>query len=214
MMIEQMMDSNEKILWRGQPDRFTYVIGSPGFILFALMWGAFDLTFLFLLSGASSGLEGATEAPSFSLFMLFFFIVHMTPVWIAIFGPIYRFFSWNVIDYVLTDRRIYIVSGLIGRDIQNIELYEISNLSVDVGWIESLREVGTVRLTPDSGNSNSRSSVRGLRLKHIEDPYLVYKQIKQLSLDVTTDHQYPNAYRPAENPGYQTQYRKEDSFFK
>lgn len=205
-MIEQMMDSNEKILWRGQPDRLTYTIGNPGYILFAFIWGIFDLTILSMFIKVPFQMQEFNEIPQISLFAVVFFIFHMMPVWGAIFGPIYRFFAWNVMEYVLTDKRIYMVSGLIGRDIQNVELYEITQLSVDVGWIEAIRQVGTVRLTPDSGNSNTRSSVRGLRLSHIEDPYAVYKQIKQLSLDVTTDHQYPNAYRPAENPGYQTRY--------
>lgn len=210
-MIEQMIDSNEKILWRGQPDRLTYAIGSPGFLLFALIWGVFDLTFLSLFFKAPFSSQEIGLPSQVNVFAFLFFLVHMSPVWAAIFGPIYRFFAWNVVEYVLTDKRIYMVSGLIGRDIQNVELYEITQLSVDVGWIEAIRQVGTVRLTPDSGSPNSRSSVRGLRLSYIEDPYRIYKQIKQLSLDVTTDHQYPNAYRPEENPGYQTRYGRSDS---
>jgi hypothetical protein len=43
--------------------------------------------------------------------------------------------------------------------------------------------------------------------KAIENPYAVFKQLKQVSMDIRTDIQYPNQYRPEDNPGYKTKYR-------
>jgi hypothetical protein len=44
----------------------------------------------------------------------------------------------------------------------------------------------------------------------IEDPYQVFKLVKQTSLDIKTDINYPNALRPETNPGYQTKYERKE----
>lgn len=225
-MLEKLIDHNERILWQGKPNKLLYVIGSPGIYLFAIVWGVFDYFFInAFMSGMS--MSAPTEfAPSggfgffgggLQTFFSLFFIVHLAPVWFAILSPIYRFFSWYNIEYALTDKRIYLVSGIFGRDIVNIELRDIQNLSVDVNPIENIFHLGTIQLTPDMGEqytANRRKISFGHRFKHIENPYEVYHQVKRVSLDVFTDQMYPNKYRPDENPGYQTKYhdhREHDS---
>lgn len=202
-----MIEQNEKILWRGKPDKLIYSIGSPFFYIFAFIWGLVDIGFisLFLLAG-----EGSFDGPP-KFFLLPFFMLHMTPVWIAIIGPIYRFFASSKVEYLLTDKRIYIKSGLIGADIRSLELYEVQNLSVDVGLLEKMRGTGTVLLTANANNgSRNGSSPWKNKLLHIKDPYEVYKLIQRVSLDVTTDYQFPNAYRPGENTGYATRYNPQN----
>ncbi|MDR1494346.1 MAG: hypothetical protein LBT05_16755 [Planctomycetaceae bacterium] len=44
------------------------------------------------------------------------------------------------------------------------------------------------------------------RFSGIENPYDVFRRIKEVSVDVKTDWNYPNANRPETNPGYQTKY--------
>lgn len=204
-MIDQMLDSNEQILWRGKPNRTLYTIGSPAFYIFAFIWALIDVSIFGAMILGGMHKEGGV----FFILMCLFFMLHMTPVWIAILAPIYRFFSWKAIDYVVTTKRVYMQSGLIGSDITSLEYPEIGNLTVDVGVLEKLKGVGTVQLTPDvsTGSGKRRRTHKGSRLKHIQDPYAVYKMIKQISLDVSTDYQYPNAYRPNANTGYQTQYQ-------
>lgn len=215
-MLEKIIDHNERILWQGKPNKLLYVIGSPGIYIFALLWGAFDFffihTFMAGMSGASdfasSGPEGFGFFGGLKMFFSLFFLLHLAPVWIAIFSPIYRFFSWHNIEYALTDKRVYLVSGIFGRDIVNIELRDIQNLTVNVNPIENMFQLGTIQLTPDhtSYSSSGRAHHYGHRLKYIQEPYEVYHQIKRVSLDVFTDQMYPNKYRPDENPGYQTRY--------
>ncbi|MDO4789327.1 MAG: PH domain-containing protein [Johnsonella sp.] len=206
-MIERMIEQDESVLWSGKPDKLIYSIGSPFFYIFALIWGAVDTGFIFLFMLAG---EGAVEGPP-TVFLIPFFILHMTPVWIAILGPIYRFFSSSKVEYLLTNKRIYIKSGLIGADIRSLELYEVQNLSVDVGLLEKMRGAGTILLTANAHNSSRNSSSPWKnKLLHISDPYEVYKLIQRVSLDVTTDYQFPNAYRPEENRGYTTRYNPQN----
>jgi len=202
-MIRDMMDSNEYQLWEGKPEKVTYIIGNPVMYVVALVWGAFDFAFIGLMFGVGGGLP-----MGFGLFMVPFFLLHLMPVWIAVGGPIYRAINWNYIQYILTDKRIYIQSGVIGRDINVVEFTDISEPEVNVGLIEKLRGCGTIRLTPSfyrNSRGNQQRSNKGALL-HIEDPYNVYKRIKQMSVDIKSDIHYPNALRPGENPGYNTKY--------
>jgi hypothetical protein len=57
----------------------------------------------------------------------------------------------------------------------------------------------------------SRSNDNGTRalynvFRAIENPYEVFKAIKQVSLDIKTDMNYPNDLRPEDNQGYKTKY--------
>jgi len=205
-MIRSMLDINERLVWEGKPDRVTYVIGQPFLYVFALIWGAFDSIFIVAFaSGEGFG--------SMGFFIVPFFLLHLAPVWIAIFGPIYRFINWNYIEYAITDKRIYIASGIIGRDIKLVEFAQVREPSVRVGLIEKLRNCGTIRLTPFSRTDNSGNNTLSMQagaLLHVSDPYGVFKRIKQMSLDIQTDISYPNAMRPEENPGYNTKYTPDD----
>lgn len=201
-MIRQMLDTNEYPVWEGKPEKLTYIIGHPGLYFFALLWGAFDFTFIrmFFFSDTTFG---------FGFFLVPFFALHLMPVWIAVGGPIYRAINWNYIEYVLTEKRVYIQSGVIGRDINVVEFTDIREPEVNVGLIEKLRGCGTIRLTPQvytHHNGNRRSISKGALL-HVEDPYTVYKRIKQMSVDIKSDIYYPNALRPEDNPGYNTRYK-------
>ena len=112
---------------------------------------------------------------------------------------------WGAFD----SRRIYIESGMIGRDVKIIEFSDVHEPEVNVGVIEKLRDCGSVRLSPGvySNNGGRRGTSTRTTLAHIADPYRVYKIIKQMALDIKSDILYPNALRPDENPGYDTKYR-------
>ena len=64
---------------------------------------------------------------------------------------------------------------------------------------EKMRNVGSVIITTSSGNVVS--------LYSIASPYELYKTINKVYMDVRSDIAYPNAYRPAQNPGYHTEYK-------
>ncbi|NLW88177.1 MAG: PH domain-containing protein [Clostridiaceae bacterium] len=205
-MIRSMLDINEHIIWEGKPDRVTYVIGQPFMYLIALVWGAFDSIFIFAFTREDG-------FGSMGFFIIPFFLLHLLPVWIAIIGPFYRFIHWNYIEYAITDKRIYIASGIIGRDVKLVEFSQVREPSVRVGLIEKLRNCGTVRLTPFSRVAHSGNTVVSTQagaLLHVPEPYEVFKRVKHMSLDIQTDIAYPNAMRPEDNPGYRTKYDPDD----
>lgn len=151
---------------------------------------------------------GGMFGRSFSLFPIIPLLIFIVIAGAFIIMPIRRIIESFKVNYYVTDLRVYIESGIIGRDIQNIEYREISKLNVNVGILGKLFNRGTIALTPDKNYSDGDGSytVRGIRLIGVEKPYELYKLIKNNSLDVTTDQQYPNAYRPDKNPGYNTRF--------
>lgn len=201
-MIRELLDSGENIIWEGKPDKITYVIGHPIVYIVAFLWFAFDMFFVFAVS--------STGAPSeFAWFLVPFLLFHLMPVWIAIGGVFYRLINWKYKNYVITHKRIYMESGVIGRDVKTITYSDIHEPEVRVGLVERLRDCGSINLTPSSAtrNSGNQTTYSRTMLQHISDPYTVYKLIKQMSLDISSDIEYPNALRPEENPGYNTEYR-------
>ncbi|MDU5467930.1 MAG: PH domain-containing protein [Peptoniphilus harei] len=198
-MIDKIIDDNENILWRGKPNAFLYIVGNPSIYLIAIIWGLFDFFFISSFFREFTFMHG---------FFIIFFIIHLFPVWFAILMPIYRIFNYGTIEYAITDKRVYISQGFFGRDVNNYEHRELTNLKVNVNFMENIKGLGTIILAYNGEEGNSSYSFKADNNKFIsiEDPYDVYKLLKKVSLDVATDQAYPNAYRPEENTGYNTKY--------
>lgn len=213
-MLERIKSSNETVLWYDKTNRFLYAMVSPILLLFVIGWVGIDLAIYFFTRdiGEVAGTitqNGVSRPATFpaNLFIIGFLILHSLPFWITVTLMIVRFIASKNVEYMMTDLRLYLVSGIFGKDVTNIEYREIKNLTVNVSPLENMLGLGTIILTPDSVSSDGGVARRGIRMKHIKNPYDVYKKIKELSLDVTTDQYYPNALRPSDNPGYQTKYK-------
>ncbi|MDU3009876.1 MAG: PH domain-containing protein [Peptoniphilus harei] len=200
-MIEKIIDDNENILWRGKPNAFLYIVGNPSIYLIAIIWGLFDFFFISSFFREFTFING---------FFIIFFIIHLFPVWFAILMPIYRIFNYGTIEYAITDKRVYISQGFFGRDVNNYEHRELTNLKVNVNFMENIKGLGTIILAynGEEGNSSYSFKADANKFISIEDPYGVYKLLKKVSLDVATDQAYPNTYRPKENEGYNTKYKR------
>lgn len=211
------IDDNEKILWQGKPHKFMYLFNGFSILafLFFIVWATIFIGVgknFFMFSSEFRNLPAMSPenmfGRSFSLFSLIPVLIFVVIAGTFIIIPIKRLIESFKVNYYITDLRIYIESGIIGRDIQSIEYKEINKLNVNVDLLGKLFNRGTIALTPDQTYSNRDNyyTIRGIRLIGVENPYAVYKLIKNNSLNVTTDQQYPNAYRPDKNPGYNTRF--------
>ncbi len=207
------IDDNEKIIWEGKPSKLMYFFNGFNiiFFIFVIVW---LLVFTSIWSGFSifSGefrevAQGSFFERQFDMFMLIPFIVFLAFASVFILGPIRRFIESFKVKYYITDLRVYIESGIIGRDIQNIEYKEINKLNVNVGILGKMLNRGTISLTPDESyySGDTRYIRSGIKLIGVETPYELYKLLKKNALDVTTDQQYPNVLRPDKNTGYNTE---------
>jgi uncharacterized membrane protein YdbT with pleckstrin-like domain len=195
-MIKDMFDPGEDLIWEGKPDRLAYIIGKPLYYLIMLiMLAGYVFLSYMLTKQVGSTIDMKTEV-NFAITVVVFIYVIM---------PIYRAINWRYVKYAVTTKRVYFTSGIIGRDINVLDYTAVSSPEVNVGFIDKLRNCGTVRLNPKN-RSEMKMAASKVAFEHIPDAYNVYKMIKQLSLDIKSDIYYPNALRPEENEGYNTKY--------
>jgi len=194
---ESVREPDETILWQGRPLFWPFVLHSIPFLAFGIFWGAFD----FGLVGAASA---NTTKPTSGMLLLFFLVIHSLPLWGSLAYCAYVVLVQGNTVYAYTNRRLMMRGGVIGTSFKSIDYDRIQELDVSVGIIDRLFNVGTVRAF--CGATTSKGARVYDRFVSIPDPYEVYRGIKGVEVDVKTDWNYPNALRPASNPGYKTAY--------
>ena len=191
--LNDILFEGEQVLWEGKPNKFCYIWRTSGALLpFAIIWLLFDAFFIGVT--VSTGATG-----EMFWFLLLFFGFHLMPVWICAGKFIKANAEYKNVVYAITDKRVIIRTGVIGVDFDSINYTDISKIKADVSVIESIFSVGSVFISTSSGEMACIASVK--------DPYKVAKMLNKVFLDVHSDIQYPNAYRPTENHGYNSQYR-------
>ncbi|MBR3645319.1 MAG: PH domain-containing protein [Lachnospiraceae bacterium] len=202
--IRGMINPNEKILWESRPDIKCFILESifNPLLPFAVLWGAIDL---FALSQMMDMMDASIG--------FIFILLHMAPVWIYLLGVITTTMRHKKIEYIITDRAIYVSGGLITFNVEMKPLAELSHVNIHRGLFDQYLGVGDVNIicshsnmsqTYNSGNHNAHHS---LNICDIPDYENVFKLIQSLQTDIYSDTMYPNEYRPSSNPGYNTQYQ-------
>lgn len=199
----QILNADEKILWEGAPQLAPFVVKTFAVIPFGLLFLSFSVFWMF--SAASGG------APIF--FTLFGLPFVLTGLGMS-FTPLYPLLVHKKIHYVITDKRIIIQGGLIGRDYEVVDFDKIQSSYVTVGIADKLFGHNSGSILIDAGRMKSRGENGGsashpYAFNSITDPYKVFEFFKKVSFDVKTDIEYPNQLRPANNPGYSTGYTPE-----
>jgi hypothetical protein len=197
---EAIKELDETILWIGKPAFVPFIVQGIPFLLFGLMWGAFDL--FFLMNILKSGFGGM------NWFLIPFMLLHLFPFYGSILNMFRLVLVYPNVNYAITTKRIMIRSGFFGIDFKAVDFDKIQNMEVNVGPLEKLFSVGSIKIF----SGETMSSKNGMRsmydtFKAIDNPYGVFKQLKQVSMDIRSDIQYPNQYRPEDNPGYRTKYK-------
>ncbi|MFH1977892.1 MAG: PH domain-containing protein [Candidatus Aenigmatarchaeota archaeon] len=201
--IDYLLDPGEKVIWRGKPKFWPFVWPSLIIIPFGVIFMAIPIAMAFLAG--------------FGVYL--FIIPHF---WIGVImvvgAPLYSMLVHKHVEYAITDKRVMVQKGLIGRDFNTIDYEKIQDVSVNVGIIDKIFNCGTIISTSagylrnyQGGAHGNTFSVPGNLFKSIPEPYEVYKLLKKVVLDVKTDINYPNKYRPDTNPGYGTKYRGKES---
>jgi membrane protein YdbS with pleckstrin-like domain len=192
--LSKIIGAEEKVLWEGGPVFSPFFLSrtAPLFIV-ALTW-----TGALTLFGPWSVIS---KTPHFWIGLA-----------LLVFPPIYNYLVFYKTHYAITDKRIIFQAGVVGRDFKMIDFDQITNAEVQVGLFDKLfgaGNTGTIKIatagTVQYGRHGKAYQVP-YELTSITSPYEVFKFVKQVSHDVKTDIGYPNQLRPAENPGYKTNY--------
>lgn len=197
---EAVKDADETILWIGKPAYIPFLAQGIPFLIIGLVWLAFDSMFFLGFGDVGFGGMGGF----ITLFMLF----HLFPFWGSLLNMLRLVLIYRNVRYAITTKRIMLRSGFFGIDFKAVDFDKIQNLEVNVGPLEKLFNVGSIRifsgqLVHTEHGSRSVADV----FKGIENPYGVFKQLKQVSMDIRSDINYPNQLRPDENKGYKTTYK-------
>lgn len=189
--------AGETILWRGKPKKSAFIATKCLTLMpIAIVWLCFDS--MFIATAFSGG---------GSWFLIPFMLLHLMPVWLWLGSMLTAGRRWKNTNYFVTNRRIIIQGGFLAVNETTLFYKDLRNARVRIGLLDKLFHTGDVVFDNGIYYGNSRTQDRLPHLEDLEDPYQVYERIQKIILDIQTDIEYPNAFRPAENPGYQTDYR-------
>lgn len=195
--IEDVIGSDEQILWSGKPKKRAYLINAFTKMLpIALIWLLFDGAFIGLMIGTMDEIPASVK-----IFMAVFFLFHLAPVWIWLSHVLTANRQHENLEYAFTQKRIIIKSGIIGIDFKNIYYSEIDSVNLRVGLVDRIEKVGDIYI----------KSIGGANVLYdLENPYTLTEKLQKIVVDIKTDIQFPNNLRPAENDGYNTKYTYRD----
>ena len=196
--VEDILDPEESVLLRLKPKKSAYIFNSTMRMLpIALIWLLFDGFFI----GAM--VYNAGRMPwQIWLIIVPFFAVHLLPVWMWVGGIVKAVAGWKNNEYVFTEKRIILRSGVVGIDFVNIYYSDIKGVNLRVGLIDRMFKVGDIYISAER-----QSNV----LWDIPNPYFILQKLQKIVADIKTDIIFPNDLRPKENHGYRTKYRGGDN---
>ena len=190
-----VLASGEVILWKGKPQKKGFIATrSLGMLPIAIIWLVLDLNIL--MPSLGGGMDG---------FLIPFFLLHMMPVWIWLGNTLTAGKQWKNTAYYATNRRIIIQRGILAVNETSVFYKDIRNLQTRIGLLDKIFGTGDILI--DDGFYHGKRHSPLHMLEDLNDPQQVYSRLQKIVLDIQTDIEFPNAYRPEENPGYNTQYR-------
>lgn len=191
---------NEQVFYEGKPDKKCYIFESVlnPLLPFAIIWAIID----FGIMGSALFDHGDS---SMKFFLIPFMMLHLMPVWIYLGGILFMSRRYKNTSYIVTDRAIYVSGGVINKSINVKPFAEMSHINLHRGMFDQMFNVGDIVCTTSHMTEDSKSAT--IKLNSIANYTEVYNLIKRLQMDIYTDVMYPNAMRPSDNPGYNTQYR-------
>ena len=188
--------AGEAILWRGKPKRSAFIASKSLTMLpIAIVWLCFDSAFIV----AALNNDGPW-------FLIPFMLLHLAPVWIWLGSTLTAGKRWRNTMYYVTNRRIIIQGGFFAINETSIFYKDLQNAQLRIGLMDHLFHTGSI-VFDNFMILHGNKQQKGPYFENMENAQDVYQRIQKIILDIQTDIEYPNAYRPAENPGYQTDYR-------
>jgi hypothetical protein len=192
---ESVKDNDEEILWTGKPTFIPYVFSGLGIGLYMIGFGIVVLIITLNVKPEIDSTGG------------YAWLLGFLPLLQGLYTFLKKLFSFSNTAYAYSNKRVMMRTGFIGTDFKTIDYDKISDLEVTVNVVERMYNVGSIRFfsgrtQTDEGNTTKLYDCWFA----IENPYEVFKLVKQTSVDIKTDFNYPNAMRPETNPGYNTKY--------
>ncbi len=121
----------------------------------------------------------------FEIFILFLFLILLVYwqiswsfVLILLFAAVIYFAYQLIKEFLLTNKRLILKSGLIGTDFKSVYFNEIKSIDLRVDLIDKIFSIGTINI-----NVGLISSGVNIKLNHLDDCYLAYQKMQEISSD-------------------------------
>jgi hypothetical protein len=191
------LDDNEKLLWADKPTLVPYILSNIWHNIIFLGFAAYVI-----LSMWGNQHNSNSSSPNIFIYIVPAFILFM-----GLRGVLYAIFSYSNTIYAYSGRRVIIRTGFIGINYLTFDYDKISDTEITVNIFEKMYSVGTIKFS--TGARDSKGNLLYQQFTSIKNPYDVFKELKEVTVNVKTDYDYPNALRPKDNPGYKTEYDPE-----
>lgn len=192
-----VLAADEHILWSGKPKKNAFVAAhSLTLMPIAVIWFCLDFQVI----------PDIFSASGIQWFLVGFFALHLAPVWIWLGSVITAPKRWRNTNYYVTNRRIIIQGGFLATNEKSLFYKDIRSVQSKVGIFDKLFGTGTIVFNSEMMTNNNNKATPP-SFQYLEDAQQIYARIQRTVLDMQTDIEYPNALRPEENPGYNTDYK-------
>ena len=174
--LKSLISDDEKILWQGKPNPKSY-FWAKFFSMFKIVviWLVFDLTFL----GLIIAFNAFSQMPLFvSIFIVIFFILHLTPVWLWIARLIRAKKDCENIEYIITSKRILSKTKQNGVSVDSIYYKDIKEVNLNITWLDRRYKVGDIYIT---------SQTKVLVLEDISSPFETISLIQNITNKLNTE---------------------------
>ena len=185
--ISMEIKQDEELLLRCAPQKASFVLSkSVALLPIALIWLCFD--------GFAISMIVKTDLPTGArIGILFFFAVHLLPVWMWVASLVKALRTHKYIEYGMTNERIIVKDKL---KLTSFYYKDLASVHVSVGLIDKLFKVGDIKIS----QRNYHSASSNLTLFDIANPHAVGKKLQQF-ID-----SYRELYKDEEDTEYESYY--------
>lgn len=142
--VESFLVEGENILWRGRAKKSAYIMGhSLQMTPVAIIWACFDIFFITLIFRSGVPL-------SILLFVVPFFAIHLTPVWLWLYAIIKASREQRTIEYVITSKRVMEFRGKPKYIYKSIYLDKMLDVTLKINLIDKILGVGDITIYSDT----------------------------------------------------------------
>ena len=210
MKLRNQVGAGEQIIWEGRKGTKVSIlegIFNP-MLIFAAIWLLFDMVFI-IASFGSMFMVGERIQGGNILYaggMVAFFLIHLMPVWLYLFGVLTAGLKAKHTEYLITDKGIYIQSGIFTTTTEMKPFADLSHVTVRQGVFDKMCGTGDVITVCNHVSTTSNGHSHGMNIENITDYERVFNIVKEYQEAIYSDTMYPNDLRPRENHGYNTRY--------
>lgn len=189
--LNKVLESDEKIIWEGAPSF------KPYFFSRSFLPAIGGLIWILFLGGIMVASVSETDFFRYVIYGLPHFLFGLCLIFIP---SIYSLLVYRHTHYAITEKRLVIQKGWIGRDFETLDLDLVTNAEVKVGVFDQIfgGKTGSIIVASAGSLTYSRNAAisKPYVLSNIENPYEVFKLFKKISHETRTDVEFPNKLRP------------------